>query len=61
LIDNAVHALIKEVNSQGTPAYQEETERKSSIIQTEGEIKIINNFTTNLISEERLLTISKEI
>jgi len=52
LIDNAVHALVEEVNGWGTPAYQKEIEGESSICQTEGEIEAINNLITNPISEE---------
>jgi len=61
LIDNAVYALIEEVNSQKIPVYQEETEEKSSTFQAEREIEVINNFTINSILKERLLTILKEI
>ncbi len=60
-MDNAVHVLVKEINSWGNPAYQEETEGKSSTLQIEGEIEIIHNLTINLILEEKLSEISKEI
>ena len=59
LIDDAIYALAEEVNSQGIPAYQEETEGESSTAHTE--IETIHNLTTNPISEERLPTIPKEI
>ncbi len=61
LMDDAVHALVEKVNSQGTPTYQEEIEGESSTLQTEEKIKTIHNFITNLISEEKLPTILKEI
>ena len=60
-MDDAVHALVEEVNSQRIPAYQKETERESSTLQTEGEIEAIHNLTTNPILEKKLLIISKEI
>ncbi len=52
---------MKEVNSQGIPVYQKETEGESSTLYIEGETKTIYNLTTNPISEEKLLTIPKEI
>src|SRR6266542_786193 len=58
-MDDAVHVLVEEVNSRGTPMYQEETEGESSTAHTE--VKTIHNLTTNPISEERLPTILKEI
>ncbi len=61
LMNDAVYALVKEVNSWGIPAYQEETEEESSTLQTEGEIEVINNLITNLISEKKLPIILKEI
>ncbi len=60
LIDNAVHALVKEFNGRRIPTYQEEMEGKSSTTQ-EKEIETIYNLTTNPILEEKLPTISKEI
>ena len=60
-MDNTVHALIKEVNSWETLAYKEETKEKSNTFQTEEKIEIIHNLITNLISEEKLLTILKKI
>ncbi len=60
-MDDAVHALVEEVNSKETPAYQKETEEKSSILPTEGKIKNIHNLITNLILEKKLPTILKEI
>ena len=59
LMDDAVHALVEEVNSRGILAYQEETEGESSIAHTE--VETIYNLTTNPISEKRLPTIPKEI
>jgi len=59
LMDDAVHVLVEEVNSRGIFTYQEETERESNTAHTE--VKTIHNLTTNLISEERLPTIPKEI
>ena len=59
LIDDAVHALVEEVNSREILAYQEETEGESSTAYTE--VETIHNLTTNPISEERLPTIPKEI
>ena len=58
-MDDAVHVLVEEVNSRGTPAYQEETEGESSTTHTE--VETIHNLTTNPISEEKLPTILKEI
>ncbi len=58
-MDDAVHALVEEVNSRGIPTYQEEIEGESSTVHTE--IETIHNLTTNLILEERLPTILKEI
>ena len=55
-----MHTLVEEVNSRGTPAYQEETEGESSTA-SKKEIETIHNLTTNLISEEKLSTILKEI
>ncbi len=62
-MNNAVHALVEEVNSQGTPVYQEETERESSTLLLEGKTnkKIIYNLITNPIIKEKLLEILKEI
>src|SRR6266498_3819880 len=60
-MDNVVHALVKEVNSSGISAYQEETKGESSTLQTERETEVIHNLTTNLISEEKLFEILKEI
>ena len=60
-MDNAVYALVKEVNGQETSTYQKETEEESSTLQTEGEIEVINNLITNLISEKKLPIILKEI
>src|SRR6266542_3314179 len=59
-MDNAIYALVEEVNSQGILAYQEETEGESSTALT-GETETIHNLTTNLISEEKLPMILKEI
>ncbi len=61
LMDEAVHTLVKEVNGQGILAYQEETEEESSTLQTEGETEIMYNLIINLISEEKLPKILKEI
>src|SRR6266498_2621690 len=58
-MDDAVHALVEEVNSHGIPTYQEEIEGESNTAYTE--IETIHNLTTNPISEERLLTILKKI
>ena len=60
-MDNAVHALVEEVNSRETSAYQKKMERESSTLQAEGKTETIHNLTTNLISEEKLSTILKEI
>ncbi len=60
-MDNAIYVLAEEVNSRRVSVYQEETEGESSICQTEEETKIIHNLTTNLISEEKLPEILKEI
>ena len=56
-MDDAVYALVEEVNSQRTSAYQKETKRESSTIYIEEKIEVINNLITNLISEEKLLEI----
>ncbi len=58
-MDDAVHALVEEVNSHRIPTYQEEIEGKSSTAHTG--IETIHNLITNPISEERLPTIPKEI
>ena len=58
-MDDAVHALVEEVNSWGIPAYQEEIEGESSTAHTE--VETIHNLTTNPISEKRLPTIPKKI
>jgi len=60
-MDNAVYALVKEVNGQETSTYQKETEEESSTLQIEGETEVIYNFITNPISEETLPKILKEI
>src|SRR6266542_5467132 len=60
-MDDAVHVLIEEVNSQEISAYQEKTERESSTFHTKGETETINNLTTNLISKEKLLEILTKI
>jgi len=60
-MDNAVHVLVKKVNSKGILAYQKETDSESSTLQTEGEIESINNLIINLILEEKLSNIPKEI
>ena len=61
LIDDAVHTLVEEVNSQEITAYQKKTEGENSTLQIEEEMKTIHNLTTNLISEEKLPIIPKEI
>jgi len=61
LIDEAVHTLVEEINSQEIPAYQEKTEKESNTLQTEKETETINNLTTNPISEKKLPEILKEI
>ena|SRR6266511_4595681 len=61
LMNNAIYALVKEVNGRRNPAFQEETEGKSSTLYIEGKTEIINNLITNSILEERLPTILKEI
>ena len=60
-MDDAVHVLVEEVNSQGIPTYQEKIEGKSSMFQMKGKTEIIHNLTINPISEEKLFTIPKEI
>ncbi len=59
LIDDAVYALVEEVNSREIPTHQEETEGESSTVHTE--VETIHNLTTNPISEKRLPTIPKKI
>ncbi len=61
MIDDAVHTLVEEVNSQEITAYQKKTEGENSTLQIEEEMKTIHNLTTNLISEEKLPIIPKEI
>ncbi len=61
LMDNAVYALVEEMNSQKIPAYQKKTEKESSTIQTKEEVEVIHNLTTNSILEKKLPTIPKEI
>ena len=59
---DAIHILVKEVNSQEILAYQKEIERESNTLQTEEKTDIeVNNLTTNLILEKKLPTILKEI
>ncbi len=60
-MDDAVHALVEEINSQRTSAYQKKTEGKSNTLQIKGKTETIHNLTTNPISEEKLSTIPKEI
>ncbi len=60
-MDNTVYVLVEKVNSREIPVYQKKIERKSITLQIEGEIEIIHNLTTNLISEKKLPKISKEI
>ncbi len=62
-MDDTVHTLVEKINSQRISAYQEKTEEKNSIFQTEGKIdkETINNLIINLISEKKLPEISKKI
>jgi len=63
LIDDVIYTLVKEINSWGTLAYQKKTEEKSSTLLIEGKTdkETIYNLTINLISEEKLSEIPKEI
>jgi len=62
LINKAIYALVKEINSQGTLAYQEKIEEENSILQKEKEreTEVINNLITNLILEGKLSKIPKK-
>ena len=60
-MDDAVYTLVEEINSQEISAYQKETKGKSNTLQTEKKTEVIHNLTTNLILEEKLSKILKEI
>ena len=62
-MDNTVYVLIEKVNSWRISAYQKKIEGESNIFLKEGETdkETIYNFIINLISEEKLSEILKEI
>ncbi len=63
-MDKAVHALVEKVNSQEILVYQEKTQEESNnsvSSKKKMDMKIIHNFTINLILEEKMPIIFSKV